>query len=180
VIGVSALGPSGAKAGYSNYGIERISVAAPGGWSRDGLTTSGYGTDNGEILSAYPKKVLQSEQLVDAAGSITTAGSGHVYKDCAKDGRCGYYTYLQGTSMAAPHAAGVAALIVSRFGHRYRARRGRLRLSPSTVESVLVRTAAAHACPVGDATCVGDTEFNSFYGSGIVDAYAAVTAEHVR
>jgi hypothetical protein len=26
-----------------------------------------------------------------------------------------------------------------------------------------------------DATCAGDAEFNGFYGSGIVDAYAAVT-----
>jgi lantibiotic leader peptide-processing serine protease len=30
VIGVSALGPSTAKADYSNYGVEQISVSAPG------------------------------------------------------------------------------------------------------------------------------------------------------
>ena len=29
-----------------------------------------------------------------------------------------YYQYLQGTSMASPHATGVVALIVSRYGHR--------------------------------------------------------------
>ena len=39
VIGVSALGPSGRKADYSNYGTEQITVSAPGGWFRDGFGT---------------------------------------------------------------------------------------------------------------------------------------------
>ena len=44
VIGVSALGPSGTKADYSNYGIEQISVAAPGGCFRDGFGTDSFRT----------------------------------------------------------------------------------------------------------------------------------------
>ena len=39
VIGVSALGPTTAKADYSNYGLEQISLSAPGGWFRDSFGT---------------------------------------------------------------------------------------------------------------------------------------------
>ncbi|HEY0700544.1 MAG TPA: S8 family serine peptidase, partial [Micromonospora sp.] len=56
VIGVSALGPSGKKADYSNYGLEQISVAAPGGWFRDGYGTPSFRTDANMILSSYPLK----------------------------------------------------------------------------------------------------------------------------
>jgi hypothetical protein len=35
VISISALGPSGYKADYSNYGIEQTDFSAPGGWFRD-------------------------------------------------------------------------------------------------------------------------------------------------
>ena len=70
VIGVSAVGPSGKKSDYSNYGTEQISVAAPGGWFRDGFGTDTYRTDGNMILSTYPKKVLQEEGSVDANGNI--------------------------------------------------------------------------------------------------------------
>jgi subtilisin family serine protease len=187
VIGVSALGPSGTKSDYSNYGTEQISVSAPGGYFRDGFGTDSFQTVGNEILSTYPLKVLQEEELVDANGNILPAGAASVFKDCTKSGVCGYYTYLQGTSMASPHAAGVAALIASRYGHRDH-RHGGLTMSPNAVEAQLYRTAAEHACPeprlqsyvnVGrstefDAYCAGGKNFNGFYGYGIVDAYAAV------
>jgi subtilisin family serine protease len=187
VIGVSALGPSGKKSDFSNYGTEQISVAAPGGWFRDGFGTPTFRTSGNMILSSYPKKVLQEEHLVDANGDIVPGNEGSVFKDCTKNGQCGYYTYLQGTSMASPHAAGVAALIVSKFGKHDL--RGGLGMAPDLVENQLYRTAAAHACPeprlqqyrnegrdpTFDAYCAGGTNFNGFYGYGIVDAYAAVT-----
>jgi hypothetical protein len=64
-----------------------------------------------------------------------------------------------------------------------------LTLSPSTVEKILYRTAQNHPCPDPplvsyanegrppdwDALCVGNRDFNGFYGNGIVDALAAVT-----
>jgi lantibiotic leader peptide-processing serine protease len=187
VIGVSSLGPSGRKSDFSNYGVEQISVAAPGGWYRDGYGTDTYQTVGNEILSTYPLKVLQEEGLVDADGNITTAGAASVFKDCTKAGKCGYYTYLQGTSMASPHAAGVGALIVSRYGLPD-FRRGGKTLPADIVEQILYRTADEHACPTPrlqsyaqegrsaefDALCEGGTNFNGFYGYGIVDAYAAV------
>jgi subtilisin family serine protease len=188
VIGVSALGPSGKKADYSNYGTEQIAVAAPGGWFRDGFGTDTYRTDGNMILSTYPKKVLQEEGSVDADGNVVPEAASFVFKDCTADGRCGYYTYLQGTSMASPHAAGVAALIASKFGVRDPWRGGKTML-PALVEQHLYRTAAEHACPEPrlqsyvqegrsaefDANCAGEENFNGFYGYGVVDAYAAVT-----
>ncbi|MFC7534940.1 S8 family serine peptidase [Actinoplanes sp. GCM10030250] len=187
VIGVSSVGPSGNKSDFSNYGLEQISVAAPGGWYRDGFGTDTFQTAGNQILSTYPLKVLQEEELVDADGNITAAGEGLVFKECTKAGKCGYYTYLQGTSMASPHAAGVAALIVSRYGHNDW-RRGGKTLSPDVVERQLYKTAAERSCPTPrlqsyanegrpaefDALCEGGKQFNGFYGYGIVDAYAAV------
>jgi subtilisin family serine protease len=188
VIGVSAVGPSKRKADYSNYGTEQISVAAPGGWYRDGFGTDTFQTDANMILSSYPLKVLQEEGSVDPQGNIVPGNEASVFKDCNRAGVCGYYTYLQGTSMAAPHAAGVAALIASRYGIPDWSHGG-LTMSPKRVERQLYRTATETACPEPrlvsyanegrpaefDAYCAGGKSFNGFYGHGIVDAYGAVT-----
>ncbi|WP_066376054.1 MULTISPECIES: S8 family peptidase [unclassified Anabaena] len=69
VIGVSAFGPDGEKAPYSNFGAG-VDISAPGG------------TDAGAIL----------QETINEEGQNVFLG-------------------LQGTSMAAPHVAGVAALI---------------------------------------------------------------------
>ncbi|AUT02369.1 peptidase S8 [Nostoc sp. CENA543] len=69
VIGVSAFGPDGEKAPYSNFGAG-IDISAPGG------------TDAGAIL----------QETINEQGQ-------------------GVFLGLQGTSMASPHVAGVAALI---------------------------------------------------------------------
>ena len=190
VIGVSSVGPSKTKADYSNYGVEQTDVSAPGGWFRDGFGTDTYRTPGNEILSSYPLKVLQEEGRVDADGNVVDDPEDPVFKSCDAAGKCGYYVYLQGTSMASPHAAGVAALIVSQYGRPDR-KRGGLTLSPDVVERRLFRSATETACPTPrlrsyvqedrpaefDAFCAGGKKFNGFYGHGIVDAYAAVTGQ---
>ncbi|MFQ6171339.1 S8 family serine peptidase [Oryzobacter sp. R7] len=195
VIGVSSLGPSGRKSDFSNHttdlASDEIELSAPGGWFRDGLGTPTYRTNGNQILSTAPLHVLRSEGQVDAGGNVTPLGQSFgTTRQCGTvDGVsvCGYYQYLQGTSMAAPHAAGVAALAVSAHGQRI----GRLGfgLAPARVRGILLDSATDHACPVGGvqsyadvgrdaeftATCTGTAAFNGFYGAGIVDALGAVT-----
>ena len=196
VLGITALGPSGKKADFSNYTTQprsgEVDLSAPGGWFRDYLGTSQYRTVDNEILSTYPTKVLQGEGYVDAAGNLTPAGTAAgVIQQCqatAAPGttKCGFYQWLQGTSMASPHAAGVAALAVGAHGHR--AGKAGFTMKPDAVASLLMRTATDHTCPAGGvqsytqegrdasftARCVGTEKRNGFYGEGIVNALGVV------
>jgi subtilisin family serine protease len=181
VIGVTSVGPSTKKADYSNWGSEQPVVAAPGGFFRDRVGTPFNRTVDNLVLSAYP------ERLAILNGDLNPDGSPNspfVVRDC-QNGRCAYYQYLQGTSMASPHAVGVAALIVSDRGSHNRTG---LTLDPRETQRVLLRTATNHACPVPplitytaegrdasyDALCVGTARKNNIWGEGIVDALAAV------
>jgi subtilisin family serine protease len=211
VISVSAVGPTGAKADYSNYGAGEetggagddpsgeIDVAAPGGYFRDGFGTPLFNTPETQILGPYPLGVARAVHEVDGAGKPTTP---FVVRDCTAEKTnsganptpapgsltaCSYYQLIQGTSMASPHAAGVAALIVSRYGTPDG--RGGLTMTPALVRERLRATAINHACPnpatvdytiVGrpaswNATCRGTLDYNGFYGDGIANALAAVT-----
>lgn len=105
-------------------GAGEIELSAPGGWYRDGLGTDSYRTNGNLILSTAPKHVLQESGEVNKHGFITRLGRTFgVLRHCV-DGVCGYYQWLQGTSMASPHASGVAALAVSRHGSLEGAARG--------------------------------------------------------
>jgi subtilisin family serine protease len=192
VMTINALGPSGRKAYYSNYGFRASTVSAPGGDRRDFFGTPRYDTPGTRILSSYPADLAMAEGLITprfrSANPLAVV-------DCIRRPRnernCGVYVYLQGTSMASPHAAGVAALIVSEYGSGGGAGFG---LAPRQVERILRRTATNHACPsvssaelypdlVGldpnvpfeDQVCVGTADYNSWYGDGIVNALAAVS-----
>ncbi len=56
VMGVSSVGPSGRKSDFSNYGYEKITVSAPGGWFRDDMRQGAPTARVPEnlILAAYP------------------------------------------------------------------------------------------------------------------------------
>ncbi|MFD3943802.1 S8 family serine peptidase [Streptomyces sp. NPDC058579] len=75
----------------------------------------------------------------------------------------GKYSSLSGTSMAAPHVAGVAALLAS-------ANPGD---TPADIRTKLGVQATDLACP-SDTRCTGTTANNSFFGEGRVDALKAV------
>ncbi len=186
-ISVTSVGPSGRKADYSNYGLEQAAVAAPGGWYRDNLGTKYFRTAENMILAAYPEGVARANGEITKGGGVPN--NPFVLRDCAKaGGPCAYYQYIQGTSMAAPHATGVVALIISQFG-TVDAVRGGITMAPAAVEARLYESAVPHPCPPGGvqsytdvgrdesftARCEGTTEFNGFYGHGIVNALRAVS-----
>ena len=77
----------------------------------------------------------------------------------------GAYGCIQGTSMASPHAAGVAALIVSQYGEL--GKDGDVKLSPQKVESLLQSTAVDLGLP----------GYDECFGNGRIDALRAVTGD---
>ncbi|GGM63953.1 S8 family serine peptidase [Dactylosporangium sucinum] len=145
VVTVSAVGPTRAKSYYSSYGQGVVDVTAPGGDAR--FRTRGA-----------------SSTAADAVLSTT-------FNTVTKTNGWGY---KQGTSMAGPHAAGVAALALSAHPD----------MQPGALASFLERTADALPCPSGvynpvpllqgyEATCSGGNR-NGFYGAGEINAYNVV------
>jgi subtilisin family serine protease len=183
VISVSAVGPSTTKADYSNYGLGDVEVAAPGGWFSDLVGTPAFRTPENLVLSTFPVAAAIAQGLADPDGRPVDARS---VQYCDEASGCGFYTSLQGTSMAAPHVTGVAALVVERYGTEDGD--GGRSLAPAEVARIIAASATDHPCPAGgiedytdegappevNAVCQGTPEYNGLYGEGIVDAAAAV------
>ena len=188
VISVSSVGPSKTKADYSNWGYGEIAVAAPGGWFRDAGWPATIPAIQNQILAAYPKNVAEDAGDLNPDGTPNTP---FVVRDC-KGSTCAYYQWIQGTSMASPHAVGVAALIVSQYGHRSGTD---ISLHPLFTQAYLEASATDTPCqsnqPNGTfsyafvnrpasftAYCQGTPVYNGVYGHGIVDALKAVQIGH--
>ncbi|KUG08947.1 peptidase S8 and S53 subtilisin kexin sedolisin [Solirubrum puertoriconensis] len=140
VISISATGPMGwantpgtsldRVASYTNYGTADVSFAAPGG------------------DFAYP-----TNELVNFRGFRSNVWA---FDMVLSTNRAGGYTWSAGTSMAAPHAAGVAALIIGQHGGQ---------LAPAQVEAALRASADDLGKPGRD----------PYYGYGRLNALRAVS-----
>jgi subtilisin family serine protease len=160
VIGVTANGNLKLKSFYSSFGVGSADVIAPGG---DSILQRTAAAPNGRVVSTWPASLLTvtclaARRVVDASGAT--------------------YCYQQGTSMASPHAAGVAALIESTGVS-----------APGAVAARLQGTADPIACPPdlsiydffpavdngAPQVCQGGTGYNSFNGNGQINALTAVS-----
>jgi lantibiotic leader peptide-processing serine protease len=158
VIGVTANGNLQLKSYYSSYGVGSADVIAPGGDRILQVTSNTPPPGNGRVLSTWPAALPCTRKVVDPTGAV--------------------YCYLQGTSMASPHATGVAALIASRGI-----------TSPGAIAAKLQNTADPIDCPPdlsiysffpsvnngAPQVCEGTLDYNSFNGHGQVNALSAVT-----
>jgi serine protease len=126
VITVAATNRNGQKASYSNFGSV-VEISAPGG----------------ETGTSSPDPAPQN-------GVLSTLNSGTTTPSTSN------YVYYQGTSMAAPHVAGVASLILS--------------MNSSLTYTQVLQTMQSTVTPFpGGGTCT-----TSNCGSGIVNAAAAL------
>jgi serine protease len=137
VIAVGATTEDGCPAEYSNAG-EEVDVVAPGG-GKDAAAAAGDAWDGAHCHPGVPGRSIYQQ-------TFSTAFT-----------RFGLPPGFYGTSMAAPHVAGLAALVVA-------SRRLGPRPTPAAVERLIERTARD----------LGPTGFDVRYGHGLIDAAAAL------
>src|SRR6185503_14270795 len=132
VVCVSAVDRNRAKAFYSNFGAV-VDIAAPGGDLGVDLDGDGFGD-----------------------GVLSTRGD-----DSGGNGIEPIFEFLQGTSMASPHVAGVVALMQAAFMDAHAG----ARMTPDQFDALL--RSGAITDDLGD---------DGFSGNGLVNAHKAVLA----
>ena len=153
VVTVSAMGVN-TLASYSNVGSP-VDVTAPGG---DAPQTPASVYGRGRILAGWSStdETGTWEALSAANRAVLTGG--------------GRYVWISGTSMASPHAAGVAALIRGQHPD----------MPQGAVAAHLRATATSMSCPANwpaddERQCTGGSGQTSFFGAGMVNALAAAS-----
>jgi subtilisin family serine protease len=159
VITVAATGLFGVRASYSNFGLGVIDVAAPGGALDQGTPPEGL------VLGPWPAVFQVPRLLCDPPADPCPPPDGAPRS---------YYRFAFGTSEAAAHVSGVAALVLSHYGTRDDGRPGGV--GPRGVARIIRGTAHPVACP-DDPRCQALGDVNGFYGHGIVNAFRAVTVD---
>ena len=138
---------------YSNYGA-RIDIAAPGGARKFNLGaydrggTPGFPVTADDLTNAWQTFSTTSNWAVEIPCFTFTQGSGFPQGQC--------YSTIQGTSMAAPHAAAAVALIASEhpsLRHRPGALVARLQATARSVHNHTPALSATDTSP-GDLTGV--------------------------
>ena len=171
VICVSATGPNAGPTNgpwtpsvdfpaiYTNYGIQFIDVAAPGGnWAENaqGQVVSAIG-----VWAACSKTGLQYVVPTVPPGSPPgTLPAPPFYRKntCSLNPNSTFASGFIGTSMASPHVAGLAALLVENVGR-----------SPEVIKSILAENS-------DDIPVFGKPGKDDLYGNGRINVVRALTA----
>jgi subtilisin family serine protease len=152
VIAVSATGPLGwalspatsldRPASYTDYGQQIIDLAAPGGY---GDVINGWDPCT---VGGITGPCFVFDMVLSTSSRFAGVPEGPYEPQ-------GTWTWARGTSMAAPHVAGVAALVIEANGKS---------LNPDQVRTILERSADDLGKPGND----------DYYGAGRVNALRAV------
>lgn len=169
VLTVSSTGPIGISgydlwiADYSDVGMSRVDVAAPGG---------DYFQATGTVQDAVMAAWSSSDNGPNGTWDFYVALSNGPFPALAVEDQGARYVLINGTSMASPQAAGVAALVKELHPG----------WSQGAIKAAVQRSAQNISCPadwepLNEADerfrCFGTDGRTSFFGHGIVDAAGA-------